>query len=591
MPPYGDSIPRFPFEDIGLPVPQRVEDLLTRLDRKDRIGLLFHPHGGICDPEVPYEPGRLPVAHQIRELRITHFALQGTAADAREMARWHNHLQDIAAEHPLRIPVTLSSDPRHSAEQNLLTSEGGGTFSCWPDHPGIAAIGDAVLTERYADIVRREYRAVGIRVGLHPQVDLATEPRWGRIVGGFSESAELTSQMAVAYIRGLQGERLGPDSVAAMTKHFPGGGPQKDGLDPHFADGREQVYPGGMQNLHLQPFRDAIAAGTAQIMPYYGMPVGTQWEEVAFGFNRGVLTDLLRGELGFAGVVCTDWSILTDVSEDFPAKAWGVEHLSPAERALLSLRAGADQFGGENATHLLTELLDSGRLSLDELNGPVRRILEQKFRLGLFDHNRRVDPEEAVRVVGAPAHVEAGIDAQRRSLVLLQNEESPATGRPLLPLARGCRVYAEGMDRDALYGWADVVADPSEADVIVVRTASADHADPSKGWMGSLHQGSLEFDPAELEHLQQLMAAAPTVIDVHLRRPGVLTPLTAATALLGSFGTQDHPFLQVLFGESGPTGTLPFDLPRSQAAVEASRSDVPHDTQDPLFRYGHGLRY
>lgn len=273
MPPAGAPAPRFPYEDPSLPVDQRMDDLLPRLDRADRIGLLFHPHGGICDPAVPYEEGRLPLAQQIRELRISHFALQGTAADARQMAAWHNHLQGLAAEHPLRIPITLSSDPRHSSEQNLLTSEGGGAFSTCPDHPGMAALGDASVTERYADIVRREYRAVGIRVGLHPQIDLATEPRWGRIVGGFSESADLTSRMSTAYIRGLQGAALGPGSVAAMTKHFPGGGPQKDGLDPHFPDGREQIYPGGMRELHLEPFRAAIAAGTAQIMPYYGMPV------------------------------------------------------------------------------------------------------------------------------------------------------------------------------------------------------------------------------------------------------------------------------------------------------------------------------
>lgn len=586
MPLLRDAAPRFPYEDPALPVDQRVEDLLPRLDRADRIGLLFHPHGGICDPALPYEEGRLPLAQQIRELRINHFALQGTAADAREMAAWHNHLQELACEHPLRIPITLSSDPRHSNEQNLLTSEGGGAFSTWPDHPGLAALGEESVTEQYADIVRREYRAVGIRVGLHPQIDLATEPRWGRIAGGFSESAELTSQMATAYIRGLQGPELGTDSVAAMTKHFPGGGPQKDGLDPHFPDGREQVYPGGMRDLHLEPFRAAIAAGTAQIMPYYGMPVGTDWEEVAFGFNRQVLTDLLRGELGFTGVVCTDWTILTDISPDFPAKAWGLEHLSATERALASLRAGADQFGGENCTHLIAELLGTGQLTEQELEGSLARILEQKFRLGLFDDNRWVDPGQAARVVGAREHIEAGQDAQRRSLVLLTNRAAT-----LLPLRPGIRVYAEGIDPRDLAVRAEVVTDPVDADVIVVRTASADHADPDKGWMGSLHQGSLEYDDAFIEHLQHLIATAPTVIDVHLRRPGVLTPLMGAAALIGSFGTEDRPFLDVLFGDATPQGSLPFELPRSQAAVEASRSDVPHDTADPLFRFGHGLRY
>ena len=161
---------------------------------------------------------------------------------------------------------------------------------------------------------------------------------------------------------------------------------------------------------------------------------------------------------------------------------------------------------------------------------------------------------------------------------------------PLLPLRPGTRIYAEGIDPSVLTERAAVVTDPHEAEVIVVRTASADHADPAKGWMGSLHQGSLEYDKAFVDHLRRLISIAPTLIDVHLRRPGVLTPLMDAAALIGSFGTEDRPFLDVLFGDAAFEGSLPFDLPRSQTAVEGSRSDVPHDTADPLFRFGHGLR-
>ena len=140
--------------------------------------------------------------------------------------------------------------------------------------------------------------------------------RAGRASAGtFGEDAELAARLVAAYIRGFQGESLGPDSVACMTKHFPGGGPQHDGEDPHFPYGREQVYPGGNFDYHLIPFEAALAAGTAQIMPYYGMPVGTALEEVGFGFNRGVITALLRERYGFDGVVCTDWGLLNDTSD------------------------------------------------------------------------------------------------------------------------------------------------------------------------------------------------------------------------------------------------------------------------------------
>jgi hypothetical protein len=120
-----------------------------------------------------------------------------------------------------------------------------------------------------------------------------------------------------------------------MTKHFPGGGPQADGEDPHFPYGKDQVYPGGRFEEHLRPFESAFAAGTAQVMPYYGRPIGTELEPVGFGFNRGVITDLLRGRFGFDGVVCTDWSLVSDVSMPdgsvWEAKAWGVEELDAAD--------------------------------------------------------------------------------------------------------------------------------------------------------------------------------------------------------------------------------------------------------------------
>ena len=109
--------------------------------------------------------------------------------------------------------------------------------------------------EEFGDTARREYLAVGIRVALHPMADLATEPRWARIVGTFGEDAELVGRLTAAYIRGFQGETLGPHSVACMVKHFPGGGPQKDGEDPHFSYGREQVYPGDNLEYHLAPSR------------------------------------------------------------------------------------------------------------------------------------------------------------------------------------------------------------------------------------------------------------------------------------------------------------------------------------------------
>ncbi|UGQ14072.1 hypothetical protein LO772_10970 [Yinghuangia sp. ASG 101] len=207
--------------------------------------------------------------------------------------------------------MSLSTDPRHSMSDNPLSANRSGEFSHGPEPLGLAAIGSDEVVEEFADVARREYLASGIRVALHPRLDLSTEPRWARIIQTFGEDARLTGRLGAAYVRGFQGRALGPDSAATMVKHFPGGGPQKDGLAPHCADGREQVDPGGQFEHHLTPFVEVLEAGAAQVMPYYGMPVGAEYEEVGFAFNKGVVTGLLRERLGFDGIVCTDFGVVT----------------------------------------------------------------------------------------------------------------------------------------------------------------------------------------------------------------------------------------------------------------------------------------
>ena len=175
---------------------------------------------------------------------------------ARESARWSNALQELAATTPHSIPVTVSTDPRHSFAANAGAAFAAGAMSQWPEPLGLGALRDPERIREFADIARQEYVAVGIRSALHPQIDLVTEPRWGRQFHSFGNDAEFVADVAAAYIDGFQRRpELGPDSVATMAKHFPGGGPQSDGEDPHFPYGREQVYPGGQFEYHLIPFR------------------------------------------------------------------------------------------------------------------------------------------------------------------------------------------------------------------------------------------------------------------------------------------------------------------------------------------------
>jgi beta-glucosidase len=586
--------PRFPYQDPQLDIDRRVADLMARMTLPDKSGLLFHDMVTPGDVDAPNTMVSLPSARTlVTEFRLRHFNLLGAAPDGRQFAQWHNHLQQVAAEQPLAIPVTISSDPRHHFTENPLLSMMAGPFSQWPEPLGLAAIGTAELVHQFADIARQEYKAAGIRVALHPQIDLATEARWPRISQTFGEDAELTSRMAASYIRGFQGDTLGPESVATMTKHFPGGGPQKDGTDPHFAWGREQVYPGGHFEYHLRPFRAALAAGTSQIMPYYGMPVGTEYEEVGFSFNRSVITGLLREELGFDGIVCTDWGLIIDAPEPGPlsaARAWGVEHLPPEARMLKLLDAGVDQFGGECCSDMLVQLVESGRVGEARIDESARRLLREKFLLGLFDQPL-VDEEMAAAVLGRSDFRAAGVRAQQRALTLLTNQVS-TSGAPTLPLRRGIKVYAEGTTDDLLAGYATVVSDPSDAEAVILRLKTPWEPTGEGGFADLFHGGSLEFPPEELARVEGICRAAPTVIDIYLERPAVLTPLAAAAAaIIGNYGIGEAALLDVIFGESGPEGNLPFDLPRSMAAVVASHSDAPFATEDPLFHFGHGLRY
>jgi beta-glucosidase len=584
------------FRDPALPVEERVNNLLGQMTLEEKAGLFFHTmitigqDGELAEANPMF--GIPSTVELVAARAMTHFNVFGAADSAAQMAGWHNKLQELAASSRLGIPVTLSTDPRHSFTENPGTAMLAGPFSQWPEPLGLAAIGDAELVEHFGDIARQEYTAVGLRVALHPQIDLATEPRWSRQVATFGEDAELTGKLAAAYIRGFQGATLGGDSVATMTKHFPGGGPQKDGEDPHFAYGREQVYPGDNFEHHLKPFEAAFDAGTSQIMPYYGMPIGTDYDEVGFGFNKSVVTGLLRERYKFDGVVCTDWGLLSDAElggEPFPARAWGVEHLSTRERMLAVLNAGADQFGGEAIPELLIDLVRSGEVSEDRIDVSARRLLREKFILGLFD-KPMVDVELATTVVGSDEFRAAGEAAQRASFTLLSNHVADG-GAPTLPLPRGIKVYLQGVSAEAAAGYATVVETPEDANVAIVRL-QAPYEQRATMFENFFHAGSLDYPADQLKELTALCRTVPTVLDVFLDRPAILTPLAGeAAAITANFGASATALLDVLFGAATPQGNLPMDLPRSMAAVQANLPDVPFDTIDPLFRFGHGLRY
>jgi beta-glucosidase len=588
-----------PYEDHRQPVQVRVEDLLSRMTLEEKAGMLFHTF------VVPGDDGEiasplsllnlLPVEVALFEKDMSFFNLF-MLGSAEETARWTNAVQRLAERTRLGIPVTFSSDPRHSAVvPEAVASFAMREFSGWPEPIGLAAIGDSALVREFGRIAAREYRAVGIHAALHPMADLATEPRWARINGTFGEDAALAARLTAAYVRGFQGDSLGPGSVATVTKHFPGGGPQDDGWDAHFRYGKDQVYPGDSLAYHLIPFRAAIDAGTTQIMPYYGVPVGQTSEDVGFSFNGEMITGLLRDSLGFDGIIVTDWGLLTptrilgiDLERFLPfagVKNFGVEDLSPPQRARKALDAGVDQFGGEAHPEYVVELVRDGALPEARLDPSVRRLLTLKFELGLFD-DPFVDAEQVAATVGTPAARRLGESAQRRSQVLLTNRRTD--GESTLPLPEGVRIYVENLDTAVAARYGTIVETPGQADVAILNLEPP--FDQERGTL--FHQGRLHYTAEQLAPVLDIARRTPTVVTVYLDRPLVIPEIAdSAAAVLGNFGATDDAILDVLFGRSRPEGRLPFDMPSSWDAVLNQMEDVPFDTEDPLFRFGHGLRY
>ena len=580
------------YEDPRQPVESRVEDLLGQMTLDEKAGMMFingatiNEDGSIEDRPGARGFGRSAVK-QMEGQKMNHFNLWQIPG-AQVLAVWHNKLQRFAEESRIGIPITIASDPRNHFTHNVF-SMAATDFSQWCETLGFGAIGDPELVRQFAEIVRKEYLAVGIRVALHPQIDLATEPRWPRISGTFGEDAHLTARLGKAYIEGFQGKTLGPHSVACMTKHFPGGGPQKEGLDPHFEFQKGQVYPGDNFEYHLIPFEAAFAAKTAAIMPYYGVPTDQTDENVAMSFNKRIITGLLRERYRYDGVICTDWGLITDSHMQdtvWPARAWGVEHLTGVERVMKAIEAGVDQFGGESCPEHVVELVRKGKVSEDRIDESVRRLLRLKFQLGLFD-NPFVDEAAVSQVLGNPDSVALGRASQQSAMTLLKNEDQ------VLPLRNQPKIFVKNVDPAIASQYARVVATPGEADLAILRLETPwVPVDTKNPFARGFHHGDLDFKGATKEDILSLLHSVPTIVMLYLDRPAVIPEIAAAAkALVCDYGADDVAVLNVLFGKAKPEGKLPFELPSSMDAVQRQKEDLPHDSENPLFPSGYGLTY
>lgn len=583
------------YESVEAPIDERVDDLISQMTIEEKAGTLFinmigvHPDGGLMESPVLSDPFSLlmaPTTEMVIGKHMNHFNIR--AAYSKEvMLNWYNALQKMGERSRLGIPITIASDPRHGVPSTFGASIYTPFFSKWPSALGFGAIGDSTLVTKHAEVVRKEYAAIGIKVALGPMADVATEPRWTRINGTFGEDASLNAKLASAYIKGLQGDSIDVNSVLAMVKHFPGSGPLDDGKDSHFPPGT-QSYKGGQFNYHLKPFEAAFEAGAGSVMPYYSVPNGITSENVAAAYNREIITDLLRGKYQFDGIVCTDWGIVSDIK--FlgllfkPASAHGVEELSIEERLVKIIDAGVDMIGGESLFIEMTNVLENKLISEERIDTSLRRILKEKFRLGLFDNPYL--SEENLEIYSNNEHIELGLEAQRKSLVLLKNEGQ------ILPLPKEKKIHLYGFDPEMVSEFNAVSLEEADIVVVKVQTPQGEGVEAESLMQKLLEGGRLDYTTEQLDELLPILTSKPSILVANLQRPAILTEMDeVAKAVIADFDVSESLILGLIFGDFSPSGKLPIQLPSSMQSVYDQTEDVPFDSANPLYEFGHGLSY
>jgi beta-glucosidase len=466
------------YEDWRKPVEVRAKNLATLMSVEQIAGLmLYSRHQAIPAPEGGYFGGTYnqkpfsasgakasDLSDQQKSFltndNLRHVLLT-SVENPTVAATWNNNVQQLVESIGLGIPANNSSDPRHGANKDSEYNAGsGGSISQWPEELGLSATFDPAITQQFGSIAAKEYRALGIATALSPQIDLATEPRWNRFIGTFGEDPQLATDMARAYVDGFQSaskpianyDGWGNESVNAMVKHWPSGGPEEGGRDAHFAYGKFAVYPGNNFETHLKTFIEGafkLNGGTKKasaVMPYYTISYGQDKknnENVGNGFSKYIITDLLRDKYGYDGVVCTDWLITADegpTPDVFAGKSWGTEKMSVAQRHYKVMMAGVDQFGGNNDIKPVLEAYQMGVAEHGETFMRARfeksavRLLLNIFRVGLFE-NPYLDAAETNAIVGKPDYMKAGYEAQLKSIVLIKNQNQT------LPIQKGKTVY------------------------------------------------------------------------------------------------------------------------------------------------------
>jgi beta-glucosidase len=536
-------------------------------------------------------------------------------ANGNEVEHWralHARYQDLARGTRLKIPLLYGVDAVHG-HSNVVGAV------LFPHNVGLGATRDPQLVEEIGRVTASEVRATGIEWAFAPCVTVPQDDRWGRAYEGFSEDPELVAQLGAAAVRGLQGMRLGePDRVLACAKHFVGDGGTKWGTGTAFKDRNEPAkgrYPidrgdvvlseAELRRLHLPGYVSAIEAGVGSVMVSYN-----SWNGTKASASRHLVTEVLKQELGFDGLVVSDWNALDELPGDVPAQVRG------GVEAGIDMFMVPDKYKEFEAT--LRDLVMKKVIPMSRIDDAVTRVLRVKYAMGLMDPSAApaVDPAKADSV-GSRAHRAVARRAVRESLVLLKNEKSALpldkNAKRLVvvgaaaddlgaqcggwtitwqgrrgPVTTGTTIY--GALRQAASAKAEVDFSPDGSNVEGADAAVVVMAEPPYSeFMGD--REDLGVPARDLEMLQRVKrTGVPTILVILSGRPLILgAAVETADAIVAAWlpGSEGQGVADVLFGDARPTGKLPVSWPRTMADVPVNKGDG----RTALFPYGYGLSY
>ncbi len=609
IPPAGTSLEpdvELPYQDPDLPVEDRVEDLVARMTLEEKVG------------QMTLVEKNSILAEDISGKFIGALLSGGggypTPNTPHEWLAMVNRFQEHALGTRLGIPIIYGVDAVHGH----AAVEGAVVF---PHNIGLGATRDLELVERIGRATALEMAATNIYWNFGPVVAVPQDIRWGRTYEGYSEDTELVSQMAMAYIRGLQNRDGRPnlrhsDTVLATPKHYVADGGTVWGSSSTFIfkqymldQGVAEVDEATLRAVHLDPYTAAVDAGALSIMVSF-----SSWGDLKMHAHKYLLTDVLKGELGFEGFLVSDWGGIDQIPGTY------------YDDIVTSINAGLDMimvpYDYDAFIAGLTRAVEEGDVPLDRIDDAVRRILNVKFQLGLFE--RPFGDEALLPVVGSDAHRELAREAVRKSLVLLKNADGTlplAKDAPLILVAGqaaddmgiqcgGWTIEWQGQSGNITPGTTILEAiqntvsentavrySPSgqferpidgRADVGIVVVGEMPYAE------GVGDQEDLTLSEADITLIENVgERSKKTVVILVSGRPMIVTTaLDQWDALVAAWlpGTEGQGVADVLFGDYAFTGKLPYTWPRWMNQLPYDLKDIPTTgCEAPLFPIGYGL--